>query len=85
MTPAMALFMLDGLAAAGGEGDVYTLRTQWVNRLNPEEEIRSRLRELTEETRRVREELQAMIRRDSGRTDAISIQRDKLRRQKRHI
>ena len=47
-----------------GRGDVYTYRPQGVKRINPEEQIRSRLRELTRETRRVREELEEMIRRE---------------------
>jgi hypothetical protein len=37
-----------------------------VKLLNPEDEIRSRLRELTEKTRLVREELQAMIRKNAS-------------------
>ena len=67
-------------------GDVYTLRTQRVKRLNQEEQIRSRLRELTEETRRVREELQEMIRKDAARKDPVTDERIyKLRRRKRDV
>jgi hypothetical protein len=42
------------------------------------------LRELTEETRRVREELQEMIRKDSARSDILTDDRIfKVRRRKR--
>ena len=61
---------------------MYTLRTQFVNRLNPEEQIRSRLRELTEKTRLVREELQAMIRKSASGHEAIEDGFDKLKRRK---
>ena len=43
-----------------------------MNKLPAEEQIKARLRELTEETRRVREELQGMIRREPDRTRAFS-------------
>jgi hypothetical protein len=54
-----------------------------VKKLPAEDEIKARLRELTAETRRVREELQGLIRRNPGRTSAFTHDRpDKLKRRK---
>jgi hypothetical protein len=51
---------------------VYLSLTPIVKKLPAEEEIKARLRELTQETRRVREELQGMIRREPDRARAFS-------------
>jgi hypothetical protein len=51
---------------------VYSLWSAFVKNLPAEEEIKARLRELTRETRRVREELQGMIRREPDRARAFS-------------
>jgi hypothetical protein len=54
-----------------------------VKKLPAEEQIKARLRELTAETRRVREELQGMIRREPDRARAFSHDRPyKLKRDK---
>jgi hypothetical protein len=54
-----------------------------VKKLPAEEQIKARLRELTAETRRVREELQGMIRREPDRARAFSHDRPyKLKREK---
>ena len=54
-----------------------------MKKLPAEEQIKARLRELTAETRRVREELQGMIRREPDRARAFSHDRPyKLKRQK---
>jgi hypothetical protein len=53
-----------------------------VKKLPAEEQIKARLRELTAETRRVREELQGMIRREPDRARAFSHDRPyKLKRE----
>jgi hypothetical protein len=46
-----------------------------VKKLPPEDEIKARLRELTEDSRRVREELQRMIQRSGDRSRAFGDQR----------
>jgi hypothetical protein len=51
-----------------------------VKQLYPEEQIRSRLRELTEETRRVREELRQMIRKTGGSESSSDKDIPKLKR-----
>jgi hypothetical protein len=52
--------------------------------LNPEEQIRSRLREIARETRKVRQELEEMIWRTPERTRVVSDDLGpKLRRRKR--
>ena len=52
-----------------------------MKKLPAEEQIKARLRELTAETRRVREELQGMIRREPDRARAFSHDRPyKLKR-----
>jgi hypothetical protein len=54
-----------------------------VKKLPAEEQIKARLRELTAETRRVREELQGMIRREPDRARAFSHDRPyNLKREK---
>ena len=54
-----------------------------MKKLPAEEQIKARLRELTAETRRVREELQGMIRREPDRARAFSHDRPyKLKREK---
>ena len=54
-----------------------------MKKLPAEEQIKARLRELTAETRRVREELQGMIRREPDRARAFSHDRPyKLKRDK---
>ncbi len=54
-----------------------------MKKLPAEEEIKARLRELTAETRRVREELQGMIRREPDRARAFSHDRPyKLKRER---
>jgi hypothetical protein len=52
-----------------------------VKKLEAEEEIKARLRELTAETRRVREELQGMIRQNAARS--IAEERPHKRRRRR--
>ena len=53
-----------------------------MKKLPAEEQIKARLRELTAETRRVREELQGMIRREPDRARAFSHDRPyKLKRE----
>ena len=55
-----------------------------MKKLPAEEQIKARLRELTAETRRVREELQGMIRREPDRARAFSHDRPyKLKRNKK--
>jgi hypothetical protein len=55
-----------------------------VKKLPAEEQIKARLRELTAETRRVREELQGMIRQGPDRARAFSHDRPyKLKRDKK--
>jgi len=54
-----------------------------VKKIPAEEQIKARLRELTAETRRVREELQGMIRREPDRARAFSHDRPyKLKRER---
>ena len=54
-----------------------------MKKIPAEEQIKARLRELTAETRRVREELQGMIRREPDRARAFSHDRAyKLKRDK---
>ena len=54
-----------------------------MKKIPAEEQIKARLRELTAETRRVREELQGMIRREPDRARAFSHDRPyKLKREK---
>ena len=54
-----------------------------MKKLPAEEQIKARLRELTAETRRVREELQGMIRREPDRARAFSHDRPyKLKRER---
>ena len=54
-----------------------------MKKIPAEEQIKARLRELTAETRRVREELQGMIRREPDRARAFSHDRPyKLKRER---
>jgi hypothetical protein len=54
-----------------------------VKKIPAEEQIKARLRELTAETRRVRQELEGMIRREPDRARAFSHDRPyKLKREK---
>ena len=78
----MAPIMLATDGCSRRTRSVYPLRTQIVKRLNPEEQIRSRLRELTEKTRLVREELQEMIRKNARGHEHIEDGFDKLKRRK---
>ena len=67
----------------GEEGDLYQVPSSAVKKLPAEEQIKARLRELTAETRRVREELQGMIRRPPDRARGFSHDRPyKLKREK---
>jgi hypothetical protein len=51
-----------------------------VNDLPPEERIKARLRELTEDSRRAREELERLIRHEADRTRSFSHDRPYLLR-----
>ena len=67
----------------GGGRDLYQVPSSLVKKIPAEEQIKARLRELTAETRRVREDLQVMIRREPDRARAFSHDRPyKLKREK---
>ena len=48
------------------------IRTIWVSDLPPEDKIKARLRELTEDSRKLREELEYLIRHEHDRTRSFS-------------